>query len=397
MATIAFLYEVLALLAAALIFVAFLRGTQGVPVPPESRRNRRGRGGGLSVVLIIEPGDDAEHSVAAVLAQKYADFEVVIVACAGTRIDPSTAASIEADPRATLLEAGPPAAGWTRSNDAYIAGFRRTRHEHVLFMDANVLLRPDGLDRALGLARQRGIDLLTIFPSLTATSWIERLMIPFFLQLTFAGVSLRKINDPDSDAAGGFAPFFLFRREVYKAIGGHAAVRADRFSDSTLAQTVKNRGYRLLVADGTELAVLQGQNRLRDIWSSWAGSFNDAIGNNLKHAALLASLVLVLFAIPWFLVVLAVLAIAFSSETLASSPWLGVVIIGGANIMVGILHRRSLRTLLDIDDSLALMQPLAAVITAAMIVASSFHLEGTFFARLVSDAPAQRQPNPARR
>jgi hypothetical protein len=225
---------------------------------------------------------------------------------------------------------------------------------------------------------------------LTATSWVERLLIPFFLQLTLAGVSLRKINDPDSAAAGGFAPFFLFRREVYKAIGGHAAVRADRFSDSTLAQAVKDRGYRLLVADGTQLAVLQGDNRLGDIWSSWAKSFNEAIDNNLKQAALLATLVLVLFAIPWLLVILAAIQIAVSSQTLATSPWLGVVIIGGANIMVGILHRRSLRSLLAIDDSLAWMQPLAALITAVMIVASSFHLEDTFLARLTRGAMAER-------
>ena len=390
MATIAFFFEVLMLLAAALLFVFFVRGTQGVPIPPEARGKRRGTVAGLSAVLIVEPGDDAEHAVAALLAQEYAKLEVVVAVCAGARLSEPAAARLEDDPRATILELEATPAGWTRSNDAYVSGFRRTHHANVLFVDANVLLRPDAAERAMALARQRGIDLLTIFPALTATSWTERLMIPFFLQLTLSGVSLRKINDPDSAAAGGFAPFFLFRREVYEALGGHASVRADRFADSVLAQLVKDRGYRLLVANGTELAVLQGQSRLADIWTSWAQSFNEVIDNSFKQAALLASLVLVLFALPWLLVVLAALKIAVSPEPVASSPWLGVVIIGGANILVGILHRRSLCTLLAIDDSLALLQPLAAVITAGMIVGSTLHFEGSLFGRLTRGALVER-------
>ena len=339
MATIAFFYQVLVLLAATLFFVAFVRGAQGVPTPPESRGSRLRRGPGLSVVLIVEPGDDAEHAIAALLGQGQPNLEVVVVVCAGARLGKSSAARIEADPRAEVVEAKQPPPGWTRSNDAYITGFRKTRQPHVLFMDANVLLRPDGTARALALARTRGIDLLTIFPSLTATSWVERLMIPFFLQLTLAAVSLRKINDPDSPAAGGFAPFFLFRREVYEALGGHATVRADRFSDSTLAQAVKDRGYRLLLADGTDLAVLQGQNRLDDIWASWAQSFNEMIDNNVKQASLLAAAVLLLFAVPWLLVVFAIVRMAVSSASVASSPWLGVVIIGMTLAWVG-LHPR---------------------------------------------------------
>ena len=206
-------------------------------------------------------------------------------------------------------------------------------------------------------------------------------MIPFFLQLALAGVSMHDINDPKSDAAGGFAPFFLFRSVVYKALGGHAAVRADRFSESTLAQSTKDQGYRLLIANGTELAILQGQNSLHDIWRSWGKSFNATIGNDKRQAALVAAVVFAVFALPWLLVVLAVARIATAPETLADSPWVGAVIVGAANIILGIYHRRALRNLLDIDDSLAWMQPLAATIAALMIFASSLHLEGRYGAR----------------
>ena len=49
----------------------------------------------------------------------------------------------------------------------------------ILFIDANMLLRPGGLERSISLAKKLRTDLLTIFPALTARSRIERLMIPW--------------------------------------------------------------------------------------------------------------------------------------------------------------------------------------------------------------------------
>jgi len=371
MATIAFFYEVCALLLAVLMFVAFLRGIQGVPLAPEARSKQQGATTGLSVVVLIEPGVDAEHCVLSVLAQSYAKLDLVFVLERGATLEEALARRIEADPRARLLYAEDPPPGWTRRNEAYTTGFRATEHDYVLFLDANVLLRDDALERSLSLVRMRGTDLLTVFPSMTATSRFERLLVPFFLQLTLIGVSMRKINDPESDVAGGFAPFFLFRRVAYEALGGHASVRGDRFADSTLAQRVKDRGYRILVANGTDIAVLQGQSRLRDIWQSWSQSFSETIEGDQRQALLLAALVLALFALPWAIVAWALIDLFTSSTPVASSPWLGVVIIGSASILLGLLHRRSLRNLLDLDDSLSWLQPIAALLAAVMILTSA--------------------------
>lgn len=389
MATIAFFYEVLALFLAASMFVMFVRGVQGAPSPPDKRKKRQGTATGLSVVALIEPGVDAQHCIGALLSQEHANLELVFVVSPGVRLDKTMAHNIESDPRARIVKAGAPPPGWVRRNAAFATGFRATRHEFVLFMDAHVLLRPDALERALALAKQRGTDLLTIFPALTATSRAERLLVPFFLQLTLAGVSMTKINDPESEVAGGFAPFFLFRRAAYEPLGGHAAVRADRFSDSTLAQLVKDRGYRLLVANGTHLAVLQGQDRFGDIWKSWSQSFGDAIDNEPSRAGLLAAMVVAVFAIPWLLVAGAVVALATSTVPAATSPWLGVVIIGSANIILGLLHRRVLRNTLDLDDSLAWLQPLAACIAAGMILGASLRIDVDWLTRFTGRVAAE--------
>jgi len=381
MAGLAFGYEISALVASILALVWFMRGAPGLPYLPEPRANRRGPVTAVSVVLVLEKDAEASHCVAALQAEDYPRLQIIVVLC-GARLDEVTQARIQDDPRVTLIDVSTTPPGWVRRNYALDAGYRHAEHDWILFLDGNVLLRARAVERALSLAKQRGADLLTVFPELTATSFAERLLIPFFMQLTLSGVSFRRINDPGEEDAGAFAPVFLFRRAAYQALGGYAALRSERSADSMLVQRVKAAGYRLLVAHGIELAVLVGQPGFAGIWRSWSRSFNEAIDGETRKAVVLASLVMAVFAGPWIVLVLSIVAIALSNNPLAASPWLGVMLVGVANVMVAGLHRRALRNVLKIDDSLVWFQPVAATITALMIVTSSLHLEGGRLARL---------------
>jgi chlorobactene glucosyltransferase len=381
MAGLAFGYEISALVASILALVWFMRGAPGLPYLPEPRANRRGPVTAVSVVLVLEKDAEASHCIAALQAEDYPRLQIIVVLC-GARLDEVTQARIQDDPRVTIIDVPTAPPGWVRRNYAFDAGYRHAEHDWIRFLDGTVLLRPPAVERALSLAKQRGADLLTVFPDLTATSFAERLLIPFFMQLTLSGVSFRRINDPGEEDAGAFAPVFLFRRAAYQALGGYAALRSERSADSTLVQRVKAAGYRLLVAHGIELAVLVGQPGFAGIWRSWSRSFNEAIDGETRKAVVLASLVMAVFAGPWVVLVLSIVAIALSDDPLAASPWLGVMLVGVANVMVAGLHRRALRNFLKIDDSLVWFQPVAATITALMIVTSSLHLEGGRLARL---------------
>jgi hypothetical protein len=59
-----------------------------------------------------------------------------------------------------------------------------------------------------------------------------------------------------------------------------------------------------------------------------------------------------------------------------------VVIIGSAGILLGLLHRRALRNLLDLDDSLSWLQPIAALLTAVMILTSIVRFDDRWLSRV---------------
>ena len=87
---------------------------------------------------------------------------------------------------------------------------------------------------------------------------------------------------------------------------------------------------RLVIGNGTELAVMVGQDTFPAIWKSWSRSFNEAIGNNTRQAIALAGLVFGLFALPWLVLATAVAMTVTSIQTLAGSPWVGAVLMGVA-------------------------------------------------------------------
>lgn len=374
MAGLAFVYEFLAVVIAAAALVWFTTGAKGLPDAPETRRKREGPVTGLSVVLLLDKNSDVTHSVAALLAETYGNLQIIVV-LGGARLDKATRGKLAADDRVTLLEAGPPGVGWMRRPHAFDEGFRRAKHDFILFTDGSMLLRTDALERAVRMFKQRRADVLTIFPELTATTFAERLMIPFFMQFILMGVSFRRINDASDEATGMFAPFLLCRRDAYEGVGGFRTFRGERSADAALIRLLKETGRRLVMGNGVELAVMIGQDTFPAIWTSWSRSFNEATGNEPKQAAILAGLVFAAFAAPGLVLAGALAMTVTSVQTVAESAWTGTVLMGAAYVAVAYTHRLTLRNALSIDASLAWLQPLAALITCAMILTSSLSLE----------------------
>ena len=393
MAGLALLYEFLAVLVVAFVLVRFLNGAQALPEAPEKRSKRQGPITGLSVVLLLDKDSDVTHSVAALLAESYGNLQIVVV-LSGVGLDKATRAQLEADVRVSLLEAGPPGIGWMGRPHGFDAGFRRVEHDLVLFTDGTLLLRTDALERAVSLFKQRRADVLTIFPELTATTFAERLMIPFFMQFILMGVSFRRINDTSDEAAGMFAPFLLCRRDAYEGVGGFVTFRGERSADAALISLLKETGHRLVMGNGVELAVMIGQDSFPAIWTSWSSSFNEATGNEPKQAAILAGLVFAVFAAPSLILAGAIAMTVTSVQTVAESPWSGAVLMGAAYLAVAYAHRRALHNVLKIDASLAWLQPLAALITCTMILTSSLSLEERLVESLGGGPERRRRSRP---
>ncbi|WP_138735977.1 glycosyltransferase [Modestobacter excelsi] len=254
----------------AAVNAALLRRPPAAPRPVERR---------VTVVLPVrDEAGQAGGCLAAVLAQRgVGDLGVVVVDDGSTD---GTAAEVRAvaDDRVTLLPGSPPAPGWLGKPNACAQGAAAAGDADVLvFLDADVRLRPDAVAQAVAVLDDTGLDLVSPWPRQLAGSAAERLVQPLQQWLWGTLLPLRLAErSPRPSLAAANGQFLVVRRAAYDRAGGHTAVRGAVIEDVALLRAVKAAGGRGVVVDGSTLANCR-------MYDGWAG-VRDGYGKSLWSA-----------------------------------------------------------------------------------------------------------------
>jgi cellulose synthase/poly-beta-1,6-N-acetylglucosamine synthase-like glycosyltransferase len=134
--------------------------------------------------------------------------------------------------------------GWLGKNNALRVGAALASGDYILFTDADVVMDPSVLRRAIGYAARRRLDHLAIGPASEMPGvWLNLFMVGF---LIFFNAFTRpwRVRDPKSRAHIGIGAFNLVRRSVYAALGGHAPLALRPDDDLKLGKLFKKNGYR---------------------------------------------------------------------------------------------------------------------------------------------------------
>lgn len=367
-AATAFILDVFALAALLAAFTWQVRALRSLPAPPSDEEVPRQSLHPVSVVLLLEDAElAAEPAVASVLSQDYPDLELIVIEDRPGIGGKGSSRRLAPDPRMRILPGVSPAKGWTRRSHSFLLGYQETRHPWLLFIDDSVVLKDKALRRAMAAAWRRQADLVTIVPGLTATGTWERIFMPLVAQLALLVFPARALEKSEPTSARSNGPFLLVQRSAYKAVRGHAAIRDEPLEDVALIRSLQHGGYAPLFLRGHELAVVQTISSFPRMWQSLTNCFDSALSRSLARSLIGAALLVIVFAIPWLLMVPAALLL---SSPISSSPWTGVLIAGAAHIGMSLTYRNLLKETLGIDRSLVWLQPIAAFTAAAILVAS---------------------------
>ena len=220
--------------------------------------------------------------------------------------------------RFTLIQAGPRPANerWVGKNWACSKAMEQLKSSWVLFIDADVELRPTALRRALVQAIDERADLFSVAPRLVCTCLAEWMVQPVMASLLGLGFPIVEANDPSSDVAFAAGPFMLFRRSAYDAIGGHRALAGEVVEDLALARTIKTSGFRLRYVLGLDAVDLQMYPNLSALWEGWTKNWFLGLDRNIPKALAAGGVVVLMFASPWILLpTCAVLAVVLLGPT----------------------------------------------------------------------------------
>jgi hypothetical protein len=239
---------------------------------------------------VLVPARDEAAQIAGCLAAVLAQDGVTEVLVLDDGSTDGTGDLVRAvrDPRVRLLPGAPLPAGWLGKPHAcqQLADAADPAADVLVFLDADVRLRPGAVAATTELLRRTGLDLVSPYPRQVAGTAAERLVQPLLQWSWLTFLPLRAAErSPRESLSAANGQLLAVRRPAYDEAGGHAAVRAEVVEDVALLRAVKRAGGHGGVADGTALAdcrMYPGWPELRDgytksLWSAF-GSAPGAAG-----------------------------------------------------------------------------------------------------------------------
>ena len=248
-----------------------------------------------AVSVLIPARNEAEgiaDAVRAVLASTGVTFEVVIMDDGSTD---ATAEIVQAmavqDPRVRLERAPALPAGWNGKQHACWAAAHTARHPVMCFVDADVRLRPECLDRMAAFLE--GKSLVSGFPQQITGTSLEWMLLPLihFVLLGFLPMSrMRASTDPA--LAAGCGQFMMVRRDDYFACGGHSGIKLTMHDGLRLPRLFREAGLRTDLADLTNLATCRMYTNASQVWNGLAKNATEGLADPRRIFPVSAILIL---------------------------------------------------------------------------------------------------------
>lgn len=191
---------------------------------------------------------------------------------------PLVAGRAAAEPRLTLLEAGPLPDGWRGKVHALWVGSQGVSTPWILTTDADARHAPGLLARALAAAEAEDLALVSLAGAQEARGPGENLLIPPVFALLDA-----LLGDWQAAASGAGPPvangqFMLLRRSSWESCSGFESVRAETLDDLAAAARLREGGHRtgFIREPGLTVRMYRGWSEASRGWRrNLGGMFHD--------------------------------------------------------------------------------------------------------------------------
>lgn len=273
------------------------------------------------LVSILVPARNEEHrilrqSLASMLAQNYPAIEVIVVNDRSTDRTLEILREVaESDSRLRVIDGEEPPPGWRGKPFALQQALAHARGEWILSIDADILLDPETVRKALALARKYRCDALSLLPRMDYVSFWDHVIEPQALNLLRLGMLIGSVKARLRWACEGgathapaahadhkkqgisFNPLFflsayvgdqaftigaftLVRRRALDAIGGYAAIRSEVMDETILGIRLHQQGFRVFAVEGTHLIHTPARVAFSELWEAYSRVICPAVGRN---------------------------------------------------------------------------------------------------------------------
>jgi glycosyltransferase involved in cell wall biosynthesis len=261
-----------------------------------------------AVSVVIAARNEArniEEALQSVLNQDYPRLEIIVADDRSTdRTGDILSRMAATDARLRPLRISDLPAGWLGKNHAQHFAARRAAGEFLLFTDADIVMNPTSIRRAVSHMQRERRDHLAVGPEARMPGVLLNAFVGVFGLLFALFARPWKAADPRSRRFIGIGAFNLMRAAVYRRIGGHEAIRMRPDDDIKLGKLVKQNGYRQELLHGAGMISVEWYSSVSELIAGTEKNFFSGLEYSLAAAVGAALLLLVFFVWP-FVAVLA--------------------------------------------------------------------------------------------
>lgn len=182
------------------------------------------------------------------------------------------------DPRWTVVEVDDCPPGWASKVHAIDRAIAADppREGLLLFLDADVRLDPRVIRAAAELMEAEGLDLLSLLPRIRAGGPMPSICLPVAAIELLHQYPPHRVNRAGRRRAFANGQFMLWRREAYRLVGGHAAVRDELLEDIALARLARDHGLRARVRLAGALLRARAPASVAEAGTAWRRILGEA-------------------------------------------------------------------------------------------------------------------------
>lgn len=267
----------------------------------------------ISIIIAAKnEQDNIAACVESLLKQNYLNFEIVIV---NDRSDDNTKYILNdlcnkhpSKVKAVHITSVPK--GWGGQNYAINCGVENSLGEWICLTDADcAFISTSILMKSLAYALAEESPFISILPELSTYSRWEKFYLPVFSFVHAMRLGILQVNNKQSCSAYANGAFMLLKKESYKALGGHEAVKSVINDDTRLANIAKQKNIKIRLVGSRNLIKTQMYSTPSSSWSGWV---RNSYSTQYEGTDLLTSSLCLLYIalLPWLVMgALALLAL----------------------------------------------------------------------------------------